>query len=125
MILNKIKQDIKSAMISKNTELRDFLKVVVGEVERQEDTVTDELMIRILKKLHKNAELCNNNWEQEILSSYLPKVMSDEDIEKIISILITENNFTAKDIGKLMGKIKEYEGIPMKNASVIAKKLLI
>ena len=46
--------------------------------------------------------------EQEILSSYLPKQMSEEDTKRICSEVIdTTKASSIKDMGKVMGELKK------------------
>jgi uncharacterized protein YqeY len=112
----KINQDLKNAMISKDIEKRDLLRVVIGEMNRVGKEVTDENVIKIIRKMQENAIQLNNKIEEEILDIYLPKMLSNEDLEKIISNIMTINNFsTIKDTGKIMSELKvkypsQYDG---------------
>ena len=56
--------------------------------------------------------------EAKILEKYLPVQMSEEEIGKIIEGIISENNFTAPDFGKAMGKVKAAVGDKADGATV-------
>ena len=63
----------------------------------------------------------------EVTSSFLPKLMSESELEVSIETIISKNNFsTMKDMGKVMGVLKKeftdlYDG---KSASTIIKTKL-
>jgi uncharacterized protein len=59
--------------------------------------------------------------EAEILSVYLPQGPSAEQITATIDTIISENNFTAKDFGQAMGKLKA--SLPTADGAELAKLL--
>ena len=68
-----------------------------------------------------------NNEEIAILSEYLPKQLSEEEIETIVKKVIEETGATTmKDMGTVMKKSKEQIGVAAdgKTVSEIVKKLL-
>ena len=48
--------------------------------------------------------------EASVLEKYLPAQMSTEQLSELIDKAVMENNFTAKDFGVAMGKVKMIVG---------------
>lgn len=81
-----LKKEITTAILSKNILKRDILKVVLGEVqtiESRQGVISDEQVIKIIKKLIQSNNECialvkNEKLEQEnvILGAFLPKEMT-------------------------------------------------
>lgn len=122
MIHQQIKDDLKNSMKSKSI-LKDYIKVVLSEFDRIGKDLSDEQSISIIKKLHKNAVQLNNNMEITYLECFLPKLMSENEIETQIAHYINSgiNNF-----GQLMGAFnKQFKGkADNKLVSTVTKKLL-
>ena len=60
--------------------------------------------------------------EAAILEKYLPAQMPEDELSKIIEQTVAENNFTAKDFGPAMGKLKTALGDKAEGA-LLAKLL--
>lgn len=56
--------------------------------------------------------------EAVILEKYLPTQLSESDLKAIIDKFLAENNFTAKDFGVAMGKLKAQVGDSADGAKV-------
>jgi len=82
--------------------------------------------ISIIKKMKENAKSMNNTNEVEILSEYLPEVLSTEETIKIVEDMCVENSYTQKDMGTFMKEIKSIYGstIDMKLVSITFKNTL-
>ena len=64
--------------------------------------------IEVYKKNNRDDLLQIEKQEQEILSSYLPKQMSEEETKKICSEVINSTKASSiKDMGKVMGELKK------------------
>lgn len=116
----KIESDIKSAMMNKDLEKKEILKFLKSEVMRVEkdsnSILSDEEIIKILRKTIKNLETIDREKEKKeilILSEYLPKAPSKEEIEKMTreAILKYPEKFAAYKkgsvglIGLFMGEV--------------------
>lgn len=129
-IQEQIKSDMVQAMKDKNTELRDFLRVVMAEFSRDKSgkDLPDEKVIPILKKLSANATELNNDSEVKMLEKYLPTMLEEKQIEVLVGGIISSNGFYGmKDMGKVMQEIKKHPAsgqIDGKISSQIVKKLL-
>ena len=95
MLIDEIKNQVMQAMRDKDTQRRDLLKVVLGELQtaaaRTCDAMDDEQAQQIIRKMvksnHEMAELNKRpgvaeqmKAELEILESLLPKTLSVEEI---------------------------------------------
>lgn len=119
-MIEKIKNDMIQAMKDKNEVARDILRVLRGEIQRNEQSskgkveVSDSDIIKLIKKLIESVkETGNDNGEVAILETYLPTQLSGNEIESIVVRLITQEGFNSpKDMGKIMGYFKSnYDGI--------------
>ena len=107
----QIHTDLKSAMLAKNEFTKSILRVLIGELNREGKTVSDDRVTAIIKKMCENAKIVGNDHEITILEKYLPAQLSEDELRTIISALVFENSFTVKDMGKIMGTLKEkYNG---------------
>lgn len=111
----QIKLDMVNAMKSKHQEVLGVLRVISGEFPRSEyyKTVSkdlpDEEVIKILRKMVKNAEDQGNDVEANIINAYLPQMLEQDEILLIVSEIIINNNITnIKEMGKAMGLLKQH-----------------
>lgn len=119
----RIIEDLKSAMKSKNQEKKSLLRVLIGEMNRQGKELSDEKVMKIIKKMKDNATQFSNEKEVVILESYLPDMMDEKDIENLVDNIIKENGFDSmKHIGKIMKEIKSRPDSATIDASVASKK---
>ncbi len=130
-IQEKINDEIKLSMKEKNVDklsaLRSVKSAILLELTKDGKTnMSDEIAIQIISKLVKqrkeSASIFKSknrlDLEKEELSQikylevYLPKQLSEDEIEEYISIKLNEiNNFSLKDMGRLMGLLmKELSG---------------
>ena len=64
--------------------------------------------IEVYQKNNRDDLLQIEKQEQEILSSYLPKQMTEEETKKICSEIINSTKASSiKDMGKVMGELKK------------------
>lgn len=128
----KINADYLTAFKTKNVIAKNVLSVIKGEIQTIEknigsENLTDEEVIKILNKTAKSLkETISLSGDQksiqelEIVESYLPTQMSDEEIVKKITEVISTG---ATNIGMIM---KEFSALPAdkKKVSEFAKNLL-
>jgi uncharacterized protein YqeY len=128
----KINADFMTAFKEKRFEVKSLLGTIKGEIQTTEknlriENLSDEEVSKILNKfvknLKENIKLVNDDkskFELEIIESYLPKNLSEEEIEIKINSLV---NSGIKNIGLIM---KEFSNLPVdkKLVSDIAKKLI-
>lgn len=122
----QLKSDLKDAMRAKEVEKRDSIRSIntmIKQIEVDERIELDDAkIIQLIQKGIKQREeailqfkeaqrddLVQNEQNQiNIFSLYLPKQLSDEELETIIQSIITEVGATSmKDMGKIMNPAKE------------------
>jgi uncharacterized protein YqeY len=127
----KIAQDFINAFKQKDALRKSLLSTVKGEVQTLEknlgvDTLSDDEVIKILNKfaksLKENVSLGDDTAKKEldIIQNYLPKEMSDDEIENKVSEIISSG---VSNIGMIM---KEFAGLQAdkKKVSEIARKMI-
>ena len=76
------------------------------------------------RKLGLNDKISNLENELAIVNEFIPKQMDDEQLIKIVNSIIEANNFTAKEMGKVMKLVMSAHGdvVDGKRAQEIAKE---
>ncbi|MDA3779732.1 MAG: GatB/YqeY domain-containing protein [Bacteroidales bacterium] len=106
----QIKNDMITAMKSKNAEVVNLLRVVSGEFSRIGKELSDEQSLKVLHKMSKNAKELGNKNEVKILNEYLPEMFDYYQTKSLIVLMIENNDFSGmKDMGKVMGMVKNHE----------------
>ena len=122
-----ISNDVKNAMREKNVEVRDLLRVVIGEFNRIDKVVSDEKALSIIKKMVENAKEQGNTGEVTILEQYLPTQMDELELKRVLmNHIMNLNTPTMKDMGGVMGWLKKNHGgtYDGKLASTLVRELL-
>ncbi|RPG54049.1 MAG: GatB/YqeY domain-containing protein [Flavobacteriales bacterium TMED84] len=141
-INNEIKLSMKEKNVDKLAALRSVKSAMLLELTKDGKTnMSDEIAIQIISKLVKqrkeSASIFKSknrvDLEKEELAQikylvvYLPKQLSEDEIEERIKIKLNEiDNVSLKDMGRLMGLLmKEFSGkADGKMISMILKKRL-
>ena len=145
MLKEKLLEDLKECMKNKNVIRKNVVQMVraaILQIEKDNHIeVNDEQIIDIIAKESKKRKDSLADYEKSgredlieavkeeigILSEYLPKQLSVQEIEEIIKKIIEEENATSmKDMGKVMKVAKEKIGAASdgKTINEVAKKLL-
>ena len=115
----QINDDLKTAMRNKDKDSMDILRVVKGEIARNESPsspMSDVEITKIIAKLVKNLKQVNDTKsknEMDFLKNYLPKPLTEDEIKEIIDdiCLNFQEPLTMKDMGKIMSNFNvEYNG---------------
>jgi uncharacterized protein YqeY len=111
----KINADFMSAFKSKETDKKNFLGVVKGEIQNEEGRsgeITDEGVMNILRKMEKSLKQTNTPeslQELEYIKPYLPQLMGEEQIREIILGYKTNG---LNNVGQMMGEFnKNFKGL--------------
>ncbi|MDD5118744.1 MAG: GatB/YqeY domain-containing protein [Sulfuricurvum sp.] len=142
----QINDDIKTAMKEKNSALRDALRLLSSamkqiEVDERKE-LSDDDVIKIIQKQVKQRNDAMTQYreagredlyekeasEAAIFETYLPKQLSDEELENALRSLISEIGATSiKDIGRIMGAASKALGAQAdgKRINECAKKILV
>lgn len=98
----------------------DLISVIQKQVKQREDSIESY-------KSGGRAELAEKETKElEILQNYLPEMISEEEIEKLVALAIKETGASSlADIGKVMGKLANLRGkADMGVVSTLVKKEL-
>jgi uncharacterized protein YqeY len=128
----KIQENLKTVLKEKNQEKISTLRMLIAEIKNEEiakkkrGKLTDEeiqaVVSRAVKRHNDSIEsyrqggredlVKKEEAELKILQSYLPKQMSQEELEKIVNEAIFKINTTSlSDFGKVMGIVmKQVKG---------------
>ena len=125
-ITNKIKDDLKSAMKGRDKKAVSAIRLILSSIKQKEvDTrqkIDDPEVITILGKLAKQRKDSISQYksasrddlasieehELKIINNYLPKQLSEAEIRNLVITAIEEIGAQSpKDMGKVMGKLKE------------------
>ena len=111
----------RSGPNKKETDDQDIRKLFKKMVKQRAES------IEIYKKNNRNDLLEVEQNEYNILSSFLPKQLNEEDTKKICEQIISKLNANSiKDMGKVMGELKKNHAdtIDFSKAGQIIKNLL-
>ena len=145
---NKIETKLSEALKNKDKNVFPTLRLVLSAIKdlkitkkMKEDSLKDEEIINILKKMIKQRnDSCDaykkagrddllNNEKKEIavISEFLPKQLNDDETKKLCEDIIKSLKASSmKDMGKVMGTLKAKHGdvLDFSKASQILKTLL-
>ena len=129
MLKEKLLQDLKECMKEKNTVRKNVIQMVrasILQVEKDKQIeVNDDQILEIIAKESKKRKDSLVDYEKsgredlieqikeeiEILAEYLPKPLTKEELEEIISSAIADTGATnIKDMGKVMKEVKQRVG---------------
>jgi len=144
-MLQKLKDDLKQAMREKDVLKRDTIRLIMSGVKQievdQRREVSEDDVLKLIQKGVKQREdaisfakeggredlIKQNKAEIDILSSYLPKQLSDEELKEAIKQIIQKVGATTiKEMGKVMGvATKELSGkADGKRINLVVKEML-
>ena len=114
---------IKQKEIDTRTEINetDILSIIEKQVQQRFEAA------ELYEQAGRNELFDKEMAEAEILKTYLPEKLSEEEVRLIISTIINETGAnTLKDMGTVMAKLKDQADgkINMKTASQIVKESL-
>ena len=136
-----LSESMKSAMKAKDKDRLKAIRLALSDIKRVEvdtrEEQSDSQIIAILDKMVKQrresikqfelggrSELAaQEQFEIEVLNEFLPKALSDDEINSLIQSTITDSGAeTIKDMGKVMGLIKP-QVIGRADLSLVSKKI--
>ena len=146
----KINQQFNTALKNRNKTLVSTLRLIVAAIKERDianrkggekEEVKDQEIIKVLQKMKKqrqdSASLYEKGGRQELLNvekaeievidTFLPKQLSEEETKKICKEIIESIGASSiKDMGKIMGSLKQKysDSIDFSKANTIVKGLL-
>lgn len=120
-----IEFDLREALKNQNTQKRDLLRVLITEITKKSKIASDEEVVKCVKKQIESAKLCNLGHEIALLTPYLPREISDDEMAAKLINVISERLIDLKDTGAIMKAAKEVLGKDFdgKRVSAILKTL--
>jgi uncharacterized protein YqeY len=126
-LAQKIQDDIKAAMLARNAERLDPLRMLKSAIKNLEianpgKPLTDEAVFQVIQKQIKQRQdaiteydkagrselAAKEKSELAVLSTYLPAALSDTELQTIISEVLTSGGITSKkEFGKAMKLVQE------------------
>ena len=146
----KINQQFNTALKNKSKTLVSTLRLIVAAIKERDianrkggkkEEVKDQEIIKVLQKMKKqrqdSASLYEKGGRQELLNvekaeievidTFLPKQLNEEETKKICKEIIESIGASSiKDMGKIMGSLKKKhsDSIDFSKANIIIKELL-
>ena len=136
MLKEQLKKDEITAMKARDKARVNVLRLVNSdiktyEVNNREDIQDDQIINIIEKNIKQSKEAleyaiqANNeekikegNFSIEVLTPYLPKQLSEEEVRGMLETIISTGNYKASDMGKIMKEI-----MPMVNGKFDRSKI--
>ena len=111
----QISADLVTAMKAKDTTRLNVLRVLKGEIQRKEQSPTGKIelsdgdIVKLVKKsIDGINEIGGDQSEIAILEKYMPKQMSELEINLVVTSLILGNGYNSpKDMGKIMAHFNQ------------------
>jgi hypothetical protein len=130
VLIDVIKADITTATRMRNQLASDILKVVLGECQTK-NNFTDDFIIKYCRDIVKGntetmsfGESVKLSRENELLRSYLPKEVSEDELE-VYAYQISEEIKAAKSDGQAIGILVKYvKSIGLTANGDVAKKVI-
>ena len=143
---DRLMEDMKVSMRNKETLKKSVITMIRASVKQKEvddrvDVTDDDVIELIAKQLKQRNDalvefekaeredlITQTKAEIEILASYLPQQLTDEELEAVVRDAITEVNAQSmKDMGKIMGKVMAVAKgkVDGKRINEMVKKILI
>lgn len=123
MLKELLKKDEIAAMKARDKARVSVLRLVNSEIKGYEvnnrEDISDENVIKIIEKSIKqtkealeyakqaNSEekIQEGNFALEVLTPYLPKQLTEDEVVAMLKEIITNGNYKASDMGKIMKEI--------------------
>ena len=113
---DKISEELKASMRAKDRVRTSTLRMILSEIKVAEKSGKDFKCSEIIKSYGKKVKKSIEEYkklgsddqafllekELDIVNEYLPKQMSEEQLINVIDEIIESNDFTSKDMGKVI-----------------------
>lgn len=123
MLKELLKKDEIAAMKARDKARVSTLRLVSADIKafevNERETISDEGVIKIIEKnikqikealeyakqVNDEEKIAEGNFALEVLTPYLPEQLSEEEVMNMLKEIITNGNYTASDMGKIMKEI--------------------
>lgn len=128
MLKEKLLNDMKEAMKNKDTIRKNTIQLVRAAIlnkEKEEqkeltDTEIEQIISKEIKKRNdtigmllehnRETEIGDIQKEQDVLAEYLPKPLTPEELDRVVTKILAEGTFGPKQMGAVIKAIKEEVG---------------
>ena len=128
MLKERLLNDMKEAMKNKDTVRKNTIQLVRAAILNKEkdeqkeltDTEIEQIIQKQIKQRNdtigmllehdRETEIADVQKEQEILSEYLPKPLTPEELDRIVTKVLAEGTFGPKQMGAVIKAVKEEVG---------------
>lgn len=136
MLKDELKKNEIAAMKARDKKKVSVLRLVNSEIKAYEvnnrEVIPDENVIKIIEKSIKQTKealeyaikandaekIEEGNFALEVLTPYLPKQLTEEEVSAMLKEIIANGNYKASDMGKIMKEI-----MPMVNGKFDRSKI--
>lgn len=128
MLKEKLLNDMKEAMKNKDTVRKNTIQLVRAAIlnkEKEEqkeltDTEIEQIISKEIKKRNdtigmllehnRETEIGDIQKEQDVLAEYLPKPLTPEELDRVVTKILAEGAFGPKQMGAVIKAVKEEVG---------------
>lgn len=128
MLKERLLNDMKEAMKNKDTIRKNTIQLVRAAILNKEkdeqkeltDTEIEQIISKEIKKRNdtigmllvhdRETEIEDIQKEQDVLAEYLPKPLTPEELDRVVTKILAEGSFGPKQMGAAIKAIKEEIG---------------
>lgn len=123
-VITMIRASVKQKEVDNRVELTDddVIELIAKQLKQRNDALVE------FEKAEREDLITQTKAEIEILASYLPQQLTDEELEAVVRDAVAEVNAQSiKDMGKIMGKVMDVAKgrVDGKRINEMAKKILV
>jgi uncharacterized protein YqeY len=123
-LITRMQADVKEAMLARDTERRDALRLLLSSLKNAEKELqrplSDDEELQVLQRERKRRieaaeafhsggrpeQAASEERELAILQEFMPEPLSDDELEEIVDDAIAENGATSmRDFGRVMADV--------------------
>ncbi|MBP7908164.1 MAG: GatB/YqeY domain-containing protein [Proteocatella sp.] len=101
-VITMIRASVKQKEVDDRVDLNDddVIELIAKQLKQRKDALVE------FEKAERDDLIAQTKAEIEILASYLPQQLTDEELEAVVRDAVAEVNAqSVKDMGKIMGKV--------------------
>ena len=128
MLKERLLNDMKEAMKNKDTIRKNTIQLVRAAILNKEkdeqkeltDTEIEQIISKEIKKRNdtigmllehaRKTEIGDIQKEQDVLAEYLPKPLTPEELDRVVTKILAEGAFGPKQMGAVIKAVKEEVG---------------
>ncbi len=100
-VLRLVNSDIKSYEVNNREDIQDdqIIKIIEKNIKQSKEALEYAIQANNEEKIKEG------NFSIEVLTPYLPKQLSEEEVRGMLETIISNGNYKASDMGKIMKEI--------------------